>query len=78
MAKGSGVTLAWRADPLAVRYKILRGADPTKVSSFADVTAQDADPTDTTFVDNAAGNFAAYLVVVVGPDGDGPWGAFSR
>ncbi|MCE5247790.1 C25 family cysteine peptidase [bacterium] len=77
MTKGSGVTLVWRADPLAVRYKILRGADATKKASFVDVTAQDADPTDTTFTDNAAGNFAAYLVVVVGPDGDGPWGAFA-
>ena len=77
MTKGSGVTLVWRADPLAVRYKILRAAEATKKASFVDVTAQDSDPTDTTFTDAAAGNFAAYLVVVVGPDGDGPWGAFA-
>ena len=71
------MTLVWRADPLAVRYKVLRAADATKKASFVDVTAQDPDPTDTTFTDGAAGNFAAYLVVVVGPDGDGPWGAFA-
>lgn len=75
---GSGVTLTWKADVLALSYKIFRASNPASASAFHDVTAEDGNPADNTFLDQSSGAFAAWIITVVGPDGEGPWGHFNQ
>lgn len=75
---GPNVGVSWRADVLALSYKVYRSADPTLASAFTDVTAEDPTPTDTTFMDASTGSFAAFIITSQGPDGEGPWGHFGQ
>ncbi len=75
---GGDVVVSWRGDVLALSYKVRRSPDPGDAGAFSDVTAEDSDPADTSFVDHSAGALAAFIITSVGPDGEGPWGHFER
>jgi uncharacterized repeat protein (TIGR01451 family) len=74
--QGDDVALRWRGDLLCMEYRIWRSSDPTSPGGFADVTVEDPDPCDTTFVDTSGGDTLYWIVVGHGPEGDGPWGHF--
>ena len=58
---GGGIDLRFWPYPSATSYRIDRSADPRAAGSFADVTAEDDDATDTSFLDTSAGD--AYWLV---------------
>ena len=72
---GAGAAaLSWWPVGGAARYVVRRAASPASAADFADITASDADPTDTSFVDAAspaAGSAFFYVVKAVGHLGEG-------
>jgi uncharacterized repeat protein (TIGR01451 family) len=70
------VILQWRGDILCLEYRIWRSSDPTTQGAFEDVTSEDPDPCDTTYVDGSNGDLLYWIVVGRGPEGDGPWGHY--
>jgi carboxypeptidase D len=76
--EGQSVRLDWWPYPGLSSYRVWRSTDPSDGDAFADVTAEDPDPTDTTFVDREPSPLAFYLVSGVGPRGEGPLGHFGR
>lgn len=68
------VRLDWWPYPGLATYKVYRSTDPTAAGFFVDVTSQDGDDSDTTFVDTASDPLVFYLVTGVGPLGEGPKG----
>ena len=79
MARSGGDALvSWKADVLALDYRVFRSADPSEAGSFQDVSAEDGDTTDNRFLDTSGGSLAAFIVTAVGPDGEGPWGHFGN
>lgn len=73
---GADVLLEWWADPLCLEFRVWRSADASSQSSFADVSAEDPDPSDTQFRDSSSGSLLYWIIQGVGPDGDGPWGHY--
>jgi carboxypeptidase D len=73
-----GVLLTWWPYPGIQSYKIYRSADPGSSAAFADVTAEDGDPTDTSFADTSADPLACFIVTGVGSQGEGPRGHFGE
>src|SRR5262249_41449062 len=72
VSKEPGKTvLEWWPYPVLTSYKVYRATSPFP-TAFADVTSEDADPTDTTFEDAGSDPIAFYLVHGVGPAGEGP------
>ena len=74
----SGVLLRWWPYPGLASYRVYRSTDKSSSASFLDVTAEDADPTDSIFLDTSAAPLAFYLVTGVGPQEEGPWGHFGK
>jgi hypothetical protein len=70
-AVDGGADVSFWPYPNADHYKVYRSPDPRTAGSFADVTGEDADASDTTFHDTAAGD-VYWLVSGVGPGGEGP------
>jgi carboxypeptidase D len=74
----STVTMRWWPYPDLTSYRIYRATDPSSAGSFVEVTAEDADPTDTAFADAGTEPVAYYLVTGVGSTGEGPKGHFGE
>ena len=72
------VRIEWVYDPLCLDFKVWRSTDPNQAASFMDVTAEDADPTDTSFLDTSSEPLLFWIIQGNGPDGPGPWGHFER
>jgi subtilisin-like proprotein convertase family protein len=72
--EGQAARLDWWPYPGLDSYRVYRSADASAPASFANVTAQDDDATDTTFLDASAGPLLFYLVTGVGPRGESPLG----
>jgi len=70
-AVDGGADVSFWPYPNADHYKVYRSPDPRTAGSFADVTGEDADASDTTFHDTAAGD-VYWLVSGAGPGGEGP------
>ena len=75
-AEPGGTLLRWWPYPGMTSYKIYRSTDPGLSTAFLDVTTEDPDNTDTSFVDTSANALTFYLVTGVGPQGEGPKGHF--
>jgi hypothetical protein len=63
---------------LCIEYRVWRASDPTAQTAFTDVTAEDPDPCDTSFLDSSGGDLSYWVVVGRGPEGDGPWGHYGH
>ena len=63
---------AWWPYPGLTSYRVYRATDPSLPANFSDVTAEDADPTDTLFDDTSADPISYFLVTGVGRNGEGP------
>jgi carboxypeptidase D len=74
----SGVTLRWWPYPGLDSYRVYRSTDPSSAAAFLDVTAEDPDPTDTSFLDTSAQPLLFYLVTGMGPNGEGAKGHFGE
>ena len=59
-------------------YNIYRSVDPASAAAFIDVTVEDGDATDTSFLDTSADPLVFYLVTGVGGQGEGPKGHFGQ
>ncbi len=68
----SGVRLHWWPYPALDSYKVYRATDPSSPAQFVDVTGEDNDDTDTSFLDTTPLPLAYYLITGVGPQGEGP------
>jgi hypothetical protein len=75
---GGNIAVSWDPNALAVQYKIYRSSDPTSASAFNDVTTEDADLSDTIFLDRSDGEILYFIITADGPDGEGPWGHYSQ
>jgi subtilisin-like proprotein convertase family protein len=64
----------WAADS----YRVYRSDDPSSESAFLDITYEDPDDTDTTFIDPSSGELLYWIVSAVGHTGEGLWGHFDR
>ena len=73
-----GVLLSWWVYPGLDSYRVYRSSDPSSAATFVDVTSEDADATDTIFLDTSPGPLWFYLVTGVGPEGEGPLGHFGQ
>jgi carboxypeptidase D len=73
-----GTLLRWWPYPDMSSHRIYRSTDPSSAAAFVDITAQDADPTDTEFLDAGTAPVLYYLVTGVGPQGEGPKGHFGQ
>ena len=71
-AEPSGVLLRWWPYPGLDSYMVYCATDPSSPAMFADVTGEDADDTDSSFLDTTALPLAYYLITGVGPQGEGP------
>jgi hypothetical protein len=76
---GDETTVTWTPEPHAAEYRVVRGSLDEIRDRFygACESADDPDPSDTSFVDDenpAAGELSGYLVVGVAPSGDQGWG----
>lgn len=78
LARPDGALLRWWPYPGVTSYRVYRSSDPSSAGSFADVTAEDADPTDTYFLDASPAPLSYFLVTGVGPAGEGPQGHFGQ
>jgi len=67
-----GVVFRWWPYPGLTSYRVYRATDPTSTGNFVDVTAEDGDDTDTSFLDGSTAPLVFYLVTGVGPLGEGP------
>lgn len=67
---GSGAALTWWPYPGVTSYRVYRSTTPAARATFTDVTAQDPDPTDTSFDDPSSAPVVFYLVTGVGPAGE--------
>jgi subtilisin-like proprotein convertase family protein len=76
--QGADGLLQWPGDSEAIAYRVWRAADPSSHLAFADVTAEDVDPTDLEFLDRSGGSPRYYIVQGLGAGGDGPWGRYGR
>jgi carboxypeptidase D len=72
--EGQAARFDWWPYPGLDSYRVYRSADASAVASFIDLTAQDDDATDTTFLDSSAAPLLFYLVTGVGPRGESPLG----
>ena len=72
--QGQAVRLDWWPYPGLDSYRVYRSSDPSAAAAFANVTAADDDPTDTTFLDASPGPLLFYLVTGVGWNGESPLG----
>jgi subtilisin-like proprotein convertase family protein len=70
--------LEWWRYPGLTSYRVYRSTSPASAASFVDVTAEDADATDTVFTDQTTDPLVFFLVTGVGPNGEGPWGHFGQ
>lgn len=70
--------LEWWRYPGLTSYRVYRSTSPSSAAAFVDVTAEDADPTDTTFTDQTTGPLVYFLVTGVGQNGEGPRGHFGQ
>jgi subtilisin-like proprotein convertase family protein len=73
-----GVVLEWWPYPGLDFYRVYRSTDPSTAGGFVDVTTEDADNTDTRFLDASGEPLTFYLVTGVGPNGEGPQGHFGE
>lgn len=73
-----GTRLSWWPYPGLTSYRVYRATDPDSAAAFSDVTAEDADNTDTSFQDTSLDPLTFYLVTGVGPQGEGPKGHFGE
>jgi subtilisin-like proprotein convertase family protein len=73
-----GVLVEWWTYPGLASYRFYRATEPYSAASFADVTAEDGDDTDTQFLDTSTAPLVFYLVTGVGPQGEGPKGHFGE
>ena len=78
ISEPGGVRVEWWPYPGLISYRVYRSTDPSLEAAFVDVTAEDGDPTDTTFVDSSGETLAFYLVTGVGPQGEGIKGHFGQ
>jgi subtilisin-like proprotein convertase family protein len=69
---GGQVTFRWWQYPGVTSYRVYRSSSPASPASFVDVSAEDADTTDTAFGQAEAGTTFYFLVSGVGPGGEGP------
>jgi subtilisin-like proprotein convertase family protein len=76
--ESDGVHLNWWSYPGLDSYRVYRSNDPSSAASFADVTAEDDDSTDTFFLDTSTAPLSCFLVTGVGPQGEGPKGHFGE
>ena len=74
--EGQAARLDWWPYPGLDSYRVYRATDPSAAAAFADVTAEDGDATDTTFLDGSDAPLVFFLVSGVGPRGEGPLGHF--
>jgi hypothetical protein len=74
----SAALLEWAADPLCLDFRVWRSTDPLQPASFNDVTAEDGDPTDASFLDGSGEPQLFWIIQGHGPDGDGPWGHYDQ
>ncbi len=75
---GGNIAVSWDPNALAVQYKVYRSSDPTSAGAFNDVTAEDADLSDTIFLDRSDGEILYFIITADGPDSEGPWGHYSQ
>ena len=75
---GEGVLLEWLTDPVCLDFRIWRSSDPDEAGDFVDVTSEDADPTDTDFLDVSGHAILYWIIQAHGPDGNGVWGHFGQ
>jgi subtilisin-like proprotein convertase family protein len=68
----------WWRYPTVTSYRVYRSTSPSSAASFVDVSAEDPNPTDTTFVDQSDEPVVYYLVTGIGPGGEGPMGHFGQ
>lgn len=73
-----GVRLNWWPYPGLSGYRVYRSTDPASAASFVEVTAEETDSSDTTFLDSSNAPMLFWLITGVGPNGEGPWGHFGR
>ena len=78
VAQPDGTLLTWWHYPGMQSYRVYRSDDPSSAAAFLDVTAEDDDPTDTSFLDTSVQPLAYYLITAVGPQGEGPKGHFGQ
>ncbi len=75
---GGNIVVSWQPNALASQYKIYRSVDPTSAGAFDDVTAEDANLSDTTFLDRSNGDIIYFIITANGPDAEGPWGHYGQ
>ena len=72
------VVLDWWGYPGIDSYRVYRSSSPSAAASFADVTLEDLDPTDTRFRDTSTERILYWIVTGVSSGGEGPWGHFGQ
>jgi subtilisin-like proprotein convertase family protein len=73
-----GTIVEWWPYPGLTAYRVYRSNDPSALSFFADVTSEDGNDADTTFLDTSSGSIIYYIVTGIGPLGEGPKGHFGE
>ena len=72
----SDVLLQWWNDPVCLEFLVWRSSDATSSGAFSDVTGEDPDPTDDSFLDSSGGSILYWIIQGRGTDGDGLWGHY--
>jgi len=72
------VLLEWGTDPVCLDFRVWRSSDPHQAGSYVDVTMEDPDPSDASFLDTTGGSVLYWIIQGHGPDGDGPWGHYGQ
>ena len=73
-----GVLLSWWQYPGLTSYRVYRSTDASSAAAFVDVTSEDNDAGDTSFLDTSNDALVFFLVTGVGPQGEGPKGHFGQ
>lgn len=72
------IVVSWYPDVIALQYTVYKSEDAKSANAFIEVTAEDPDPSDTTFLDRSTGSIVYFIITAVGPDGEGPWGHYEQ
>jgi hypothetical protein len=74
----NAVVLDWWPYPGLTSYKVYRAASAVSASGFSNVTAADANPSDTRFEDSSPGALSFYIMTGVNARGESPWGHYGQ
>jgi len=78
VSEPGGTRVEWWPYPGVTSYRVYRSTDPSLEAAFVDITSEDPDATDTTFIGTSVDPLVFYLVTGVGSQGEGVKGHFGE